>query len=328
MLGGMSEWRQRLHDSILQESLILTHPSRTGVRQLERRPEAVFVGIGLCSRSALSVGTPLDVLGLLLPAALIRRAVGADKLVVLIADTHAMSNGFASGVVADVAARTRRTLTAVGRGLGIDGLELVMASEMTRSPGYADILADVEARSQPGRCTYVKRQVADVGYMQWRYGSIIKVGWALGRQPGGVAFADEREFDREAQAQLGAGLGFVYCRPGRTFDMRCPKAPPYVATRLQARICLEQQYEPAYSIESARMAGRPEVVNGCINHLKSVASAYSKHWTRLHGRIEHRLNALWWQVRSAAEHARIESVALARPPRRGDAHAGAVALSA
>src|SRR5690606_33657637 len=85
--------------------------------------------IGISSPRALTRGVPFDVLGMLLPAERLRCAAGAEHVVALIADRHALSNGFSASKVARRAREIESTLRAIGRALRMP-LKLVRASEL------------------------------------------------------------------------------------------------------------------------------------------------------------------------------------------------------
>src|SRR5690606_33326906 len=87
-------WRQELRRVVLQEPLIWSRPSLEALRDpVPTRPRGILVGIGLCAREQLGRAVPIDLLGMLLPAEIVRRAVGEAPMLVLVADRHARENG-------------------------------------------------------------------------------------------------------------------------------------------------------------------------------------------------------------------------------------------
>src|SRR3989338_8618382 len=74
---------------ITQEPLIDTKPSQDGISALSEII-AVYFGVGLCNGAPLlSTDVPVDVLSMILAS----EQIGAPKHI-LVADTHAITNGF------------------------------------------------------------------------------------------------------------------------------------------------------------------------------------------------------------------------------------------
>jgi hypothetical protein len=311
-------WIARVAKTVRQEPLLDTRISLASLRRTNpaRRPQAIFVGFGLCSRGELTEAVPLDLLGMLLPAEAIRRAAGAGELVALIADRHAMDNGFAPAQVEERANRLDAVLSRIQLRCGFESLTVLRASEFCDEPEYRSALASVRRRSGPGTHDYVLRQLADALYLERHHGALIKVGWAL-RGTDAFRRRDEIAFDRALRAVEGDRVGFLYCKPGRALSDDAPRVPPYIATQPETRLCLDRLEDPATKLAAAASHLSPHTVEGCRRHLRAVLYSYGRLVEPLpRGCLEDRLAALLCRLGPAVP----EAAALA-----GAALAGALA---
>ncbi|WP_428262951.1 hypothetical protein [Haliangium sp.] len=287
------EWLGRVAEVVRQEALIDTRTSLRALAGLTRAeaPKAVLVGIGLCSQTRLGQALPIDVLGMLLPAERLRHAAGASTLVVLVADVHALANGFDPFAVERRAQHTVTTLLRLRQACGFERMTVIRASSFHRSGAYRDLLGQVAQRLPERQHPYAERQIADVAYLDRRYGGILKVGWVRDSQPraGG---RDERMFDAWTRACFGHEVGFVYCKPGRALADRGRKAAPYITVEPEVRICLRPDEDPVAKLALARGAASDETVRGVRRHLGRLAYAYQKYVAALEGPLEHRVRLM------------------------------------
>lgn len=287
-------WRRRLEQSVLQHPLLQSRPSLEGVRALGGRPpRALMIGVGLCNESRLSAGLPVDVLGLVLPAESLRRAIGAQSIVVLVADVHARLNRLPAADVERRAKEAVLVLERVRRGLDMPHLEVLRARELDGEADYRALLAEVERRAPRAEHGYVTRQVADVEHLHRTLGGILKVGWSLTGSSGAPRGHDERFFDARHRALFGPRVGFVYCKPGRTLDDERKKAPPYVTLDARRRVCLRPDEDVRKKLAAATRSSSKATVNGVRNHLRAVtraACALSEETVR--GPVDARVQAL------------------------------------
>ncbi len=292
--------RRRLYHAARQQTLIRTHPSVVGGSCLDE-PRLVFVGIGLCGRHGLSVGPPLDVLGLLLTAHRAARLVHAP-LLILVADAHAEDAGARSLRVQARTAEWRGVLDRFAR--LSPGVRVVVqrAHALHAEAGHAAARADAAALCPPDASDYCRLQVADLLHLQRTRGPLLKVGWSLADHVAWGRF-DEMAFDWPLRRRAHPGLGFWYTRPGRTFDPRRPRAIPYVAASETARVLLRDHVDPAAQLAAHRHAP-PLVLAGVRRHLKAIARLWSEEIAPLQGPLEARLPALYDQFFArAAGHA-------------------------
>lgn len=287
-------WRERLRKEIYESPLIETTPSAAALRRATapRRPKTVMLGIGLCKRDRLSEGLPLDVLGVLLPAEQVRRALRATSLVVIVADAHAVDAGADARVVALRAADVARKLRRVARVCGLSALKVTRASALQSYRGYRRALAEVDERCERRDNVYVRRQLADVAFMNRALGGVVKVGWTIARSLSQRHHGDEVFFDSRFRELISDEVPFVYCKPGRTLRDARPKAPPYVAVDATARVMLASDENPAQKLRIATGKASAQTVRGVRNHLKAITRLYSEMVQPLSGKLEDRVEVM------------------------------------
>lgn len=292
----------RLNHLARQEPLLVTGPSLGG---LENRrallgtspqgfaPNAVFVGLGLASRTGLSRGLPLDALGMLLTAERVRRDIAARRLVVLIADLHARCNGFSEFEVSARADEYVELLHRIRARLGFGEMQVVRAKELADDPLYRQVLAEVKSRAPDDEHAYFKHEVADIGYFHRSEGGVVKVGWALDQQNDGLANRDERVFDRKHDAWLGRGVPFLYCKAGRRFDDCKPKASPYLFDQDDRRLLLRSDVCPSEAVLHLQQGVSPSTKRAARKQLVALTRSYGALVAPLHGPLESRLDQLY-----------------------------------
>ena len=268
------DWRDRFRRVVQQESLILTAPSLPAVRELVEPPQLVYLGVGLCTRHHLSEGLPVDVLGLILPAEAIRRALGAAQLLVLVADAHASTNHLPPDQIERRARRTVQALARVARRFALSRMVVVRASTFDSLDEFSGLLRAIETASDGRHHSYVLRQVADVAYLSRRCGPLVKVGWMLGRALMRRGATDELMFDRLVAPLSDASAAYVYCRPGRALDDERGRAPPYIVRDVTRRVLLDHREDVARKLEAA--AASPLAVRAVKNHLRRITATYAR----------------------------------------------------
>lgn len=267
--------REAIARFVTQQPLIDTASSLEGIAGLSEA-SGVFFGVGLCNgNNVLSDGLPVDVLAMLLTA----EHIDAPKYI-LIADTHAVSNGLDQKAVDETARRTQATLQRTIDNLGLQGWEIIRASEIDRTPAYQAILTKIPEENE-----YIRRQLADMAWFVQERGVNIKVGWVLE----GSKNADERMFDQEFRRQVGLPLSSIYTEQGRTFNETRCRVPPYHCADREDRILLEEGEDVAMKIAAARLRGEistqaQQRVDACENFLKRVVRLYSETVERTEGK--------------------------------------------
>ena len=298
-----TSWVDRVACRTMQHPLIDTRLSAEGLRPADpsRPPKAVYLGLGLCAQDGLSKAIPLDLLGLLLPAEAVRAAAGAEELIVLVADRHALENGFSPTEVEARAAALERTLERLRERCNLRALTIVRASRMHAERAYRDALAMVRRRAGGRQHEYALRQLADAVYLDERCGGLLKVGWALrGADPS--RRRDEVAFDLALREVVGDRVPFVYCRPGRALFDESPRVPPYVALRPEARLCIDRPEDALKKLAAAYDRASPDTVQGFRRHLRALLYTYCQAVAPLpRGTIEERAAALAERIGPATD---------------------------
>ena len=299
------DWKAETIKCATQHPLIRTHATLAGMATLQHRPNAVMLGIGLASEQRLSCGLPFDVLGMLLPAEQVRRAAGAERVVVVIADRHAVSNGFDEPHVQQRARAIARGLEHVRSALGLP-LQIVHAEAMHRDPRYLRIHDGVRARAGESD-PYVTLEVADTEYLRREHGSIVKLGWSLGGQAR-AGLRDERYFDERFSAWVGHDVGFAYCDAGRTLDPQRLRAAPYLAIDPARRLLLAPDEPVEEKLGEFQRCAPHHVQRAVTSHLRRITWAYSRTIEPLRGPLVERVSAVLSHIFSR----RAVSISLAR----------------
>lgn len=244
-----------------QERLIAKEATRKGLGSATV-PAPLYFGVGLCNGDhQLSHGMPIDILSMLLMA----ERLGSRKEI-LVADTHAKSNGFTEEEIERTAARTEAGLKRIITNLDLENWGVIRASRFDTTPRYTTLLESIDHENE-----YTGRELADMAYFAGE-GTTLKLGWALN----GARNSSELSFDQEFTARFGTQLGFVYVVPGQTFDKKRPRAAPYFCPDPRARILLEPGEDVAAKLEAAQALFPRDQVNGCTNYLKGVARLYDR----------------------------------------------------
>jgi len=225
--------------------------------------DALYFGIGLCNGiPMLSTGLPVDVLSMILTS----EQIDAEKHI-LIADTHAITNGFDAYSVVRLAGQYQETLQRAIENMSFSRWQVVRASEIDQSQAYMDILRTIEASHD-----YIKRELADMHWFNHEHGVNLKVGWALN----GSKNSDETAFDAEFQRQFGELLSFIYVVPGRTFDPKRLRSAPYFCTNPEERILLNAGENVANKIASAQERFGEQATRPYEKFLSLIIRTYNK----------------------------------------------------
>lgn len=285
--------RARLSRVVEQEPLFETRPSRHGVEDAPPlvQDSTVFAGVGLVSGPAVTRAVPLDVMGLLLSAEHVRRTLAASRLLVLVADAHAQTNGAPQALLERRTERYLEVLHAVIARCHFTHMHVVRASEWDDDATYRNTLRAVQGRMPADTHPYVLREVADIAHVERTYGSVVKVGWALQRSRAG-AHRDERLFDDAFTRWIGGRACFVYAKPGRALDDRRQKVSPYVVADTSRRICIHPEEDVVAKLERARQDVSRSTYRGVCNHLNAVTRSYGALVRPLEGSVPERAQTM------------------------------------
>ncbi|MBJ7469819.1 MAG: hypothetical protein JHD16_00885 [Solirubrobacteraceae bacterium] len=212
----------------------------------EESIDAVYVGMGVATRRRLVTGDlPLDALGMMLVAERARIAVGAKRVIHLIADTHALVNDFAtSSAVERAAASLAAHVKCAAQVLGLGPYQVLRASQIDACGADRRLHGRLYREAQ--RVTndpYAARQAADVEWARRVFGAGVKIGWTMESdldRP--VLGYDERYFDAVHRDVFGDGLTYIYTAAGRRRDER-PRTSPYANEPGERRITVTSSPE-------------------------------------------------------------------------------------
>lgn len=281
MVVGISD-KSDLEKMIVQEPLIETAPSLNGVKDLIL-PTSTYFGVGLCNgceHPQLSVGLPIDVLSMILLSELFWQ-----RKYILIADTHAKTNGFSDEDVAETALRQRNILTKLIDNLGLNNWEIMLASDIDASPSYTAIFNSFDEHN-----LYFKREITDMMWFFREKNVHLKVGWALN----GSRNTDEVSFDRKFRDIFGLrdvsgfrdvsgvsvsfidSVSFIYTISGRTFNPKKVRASPYFCESPETRILLDCHEDVQAKIDYAMHTFGEDAVNCYKTLLKGIVRLYDK----------------------------------------------------
>lgn len=199
---------------------------------------ALYFGTGLCTTRMMSVGIPFDFIGLVITAEIIRRICGFDRIIHLIADSHAKSNHFVSDAEVDTKARLFRELALrVANRLGLRGTyEVLLASEIDSSPEYIAILESIPAG---GSHEYTRREWADMEYLARHRSVSLKLSWKMPLKKEKSHRLDETFFDEGFSAHFPRPYSFIYVRAALTFDPARLNVCPYTTVPEEKRLLLQ-----------------------------------------------------------------------------------------
>lgn len=291
--GPARDWRARLRALVRQAPMFETRPSLAALRGLERSaaPNAVFMGLGLCSRQRISRALPLDAFGMMMGAELVRRAAGARQLFLLVADAHAIESGFGAGAIAAEARARIDALRRIRRRLGWDHVRIVLGSRLEASLRYRRLHRELRAVAGNAAHPYVVREVADIAFFNRSFGGIVKVGWAARSQNRAQPF-DERGFDECHLRWVGDPVPFAYCRAGRVLDDARPRAAPYLEHEPSRRICIAPDEDVSRKLAAARPLASEYTVRGVRNQLRVICRTYGTLVERVEGPLEERTQSI------------------------------------
>lgn len=206
---------------VLSQGLSILTYNGNNIAPLQDHQLNIFMGIGLWSvRDGLSKGLPVDVMQMLLSAALMRSQImGANqgrssKVIILIADSMAIREGAEQEKVSLLVRIYKKSLETLLDLLSIkESSEIILSSELESSNPYKEVLKSVKnsqivrqlKEEDETHYAYIRTQVAITRYMSIHGQAGIKVGWIFAessKQLQGRATAqslkpwDELKFDR------------------------------------------------------------------------------------------------------------------------------------
>jgi len=181
----------------------------------------IYYGTGLASKNELTVGVPFDFLMMPLMAEKIRRRLGKKNIYHIIADTHAVGNGFSEEKVRILARDQKRQIEDIIEKIGISNYYTFLASEIGTDRLHNELVKKTLGSSIGN--SYASIEAADIEYFRITRNVGIKIGWALNS----LGKFDETFFDKQYKDVFGNLILPIYTRSGKRLDNKKPNAVPY-----------------------------------------------------------------------------------------------------
>lgn len=213
-----------------------------GLSSDDMSSKALYFGTGLCTTKEMSEGIPVDFLGLVASAEVIRRTCGFGKIIQLIADSHAKTNQFVGDEEVDRLAREFREISLrVARNLGLsENYEVLLASEIDSSQEYKEIFSEIPAE---GFHEYTRKQWTDMEYLARKYNTSLKLSWKMPLRKGQLHRSDETFFDEGFKKRFQRQYSFIYNRAALTFDPSRLNVCPYTSAQGEKRLLLKSDQD-------------------------------------------------------------------------------------
>lgn len=258
------------HKEILAQSLSQLTYNGDLIQIPQREKLNLYMGIGLWSvTDRLSIGLPIDVLQMLLSAAVLRSKIleanlqGLSKVIILIADSMAVSEGAEKKEVSQIVSIYRRCLEPLLDALKIkEDSQVILSSDLEGVSEYQEILLSLEQtpvlqtlKEDQEHYRYIHTQTAITRYMHLHQNVGVKVGWICNDSSQQLHHSiehellkkwDELKFDRICKAVCSdSRIQYLYAKAG----LKQPKTPtgqvniiegcPYTAYDIHNRYLLK-----------------------------------------------------------------------------------------
>ena len=157
------------------------------------RENNIFLGIGLTTSIEVSVGVPFDILGMLLVTEKIRRKLNFNKVIIQIADEHALTNTHVEEKPLNIAAKSLRILlNKICKNLNLNDFIIFLSSEIDKHI-IKDELKEKMDIPELINNQYFFCELADMEFFRRVHNVTTKISWIIpGVESNGH---DERFFD-------------------------------------------------------------------------------------------------------------------------------------
>ncbi|PJD94897.1 MAG: hypothetical protein CK425_10055 [Parachlamydia sp.] len=227
------------HEDILKQSLSQLTYNGEHIQIPQREKLNLYMGIGLWSvTNRLSIGLPIDVLQMLLSAAVLRSKMleanpqGISKVIILIADSMAVDEGAEKKEVSRIVSIYRRCLEPLLDALKLtENSQVILSSDLARLAEYQEILLSLEQtpvlqtlKEDQEHYRYIHTQTAITRYMHLHQNVGVKVGWICNDSSQQLDHSiehellknwDELKFDRIGKAVCSdSRIQYLYAKAG------------------------------------------------------------------------------------------------------------------
>ncbi|MBJ7450284.1 MAG: hypothetical protein JHC93_08010 [Parachlamydiales bacterium] len=211
--------------------------------------KSIYFGTGLCTTKEISCGLPFDFISMLTTAEKIKQALNLDKVIHLIADSHAKTNAFIDEKAVDnLITEQKQILDRACKNLGIsEHYKIILASDIDKNKEYTEIFESlISNNSIPVNdvTQYELKEWTDIEYLRRYHNVGIKLSWVIENKKKKQGF-DESRFDRDYSKYIGNHMSFTYIPAGKTFSPARANACPYTSINDEKRILIKKDENAA-----------------------------------------------------------------------------------
>lgn len=267
--------KEEIKTFLQNEPLIEAELSSDAIEALthtDPKGTSLFFGIGLCTAKEPAVAIPFDILSFFLVAERLRQFLQMARVIVLLADTHALTNSFMSpDVVHLLTKKSLRALSSVIRNLHLKTFKLLVHSDIAVRESFTKTLEAFPTMDNQ----YLRHEIADITWLVNHRMVALKLGWTIDSSPipGGH---DERFFDTELQRTTSMPIGFLYLKAGRTFDKHRQKVSPYISVAGEPRIIIDPNEDVRGKFSAARSSWGNDHFGGTRKHIADIVRLFEK----------------------------------------------------
>lgn len=263
----------QLINFLKNEPLIISESSIASINSniFKTKRASIFFGVGIMTEKQISENIPFDILAMFFESEVLRQNLNFKKVVVLIADTHAISNNKFLGIeIEKITIKTKNILEKIIKNFNLNNFELILASKIHETQELKGILNKLPNFDNK----YLKNEIADLIWFSEKENTFIKIGWALTKHQNDVGH-DERFFDAEISKFL-PNMSFIHLESGKTFNPERLRVSPYLSLKGEKRILLLENENVKQKIDNAKKNLTPDFFRGSTNHLAHIVRIFEK----------------------------------------------------
>lgn len=264
---------KELHNQLDNNPLLLTRFTNHELEKLAQNcaGKNIFFGAGIMTKDQLSQAVPFDILAFFFTAEQLRRAFSSQKVVIFVADQHAITNNlFPKKQINQTTVKTIELFKKIIVNFSLNNFEIVRTIELNKVQSIRDIFAKLPSIENQ----YLKHEMADTIWLQKFHHVGIKLGWSMSKSLQ-VDGHDERFFDQTIK-KFCPSINFIHLKPGRTFDKLRPRVSPYISVVGETRILLKKGENIAVKLELTQKNCSPEVFKATQRHLSYIARLHEQ----------------------------------------------------
>jgi hypothetical protein len=257
-------------EQVLNNNPLVVNHSIT-ISKKARKKQSLFFGVGIMTADKLSMAVPFDILGLFFTAEQIRKELKLNKVIVLIADTHAISNKlFSKKQINNQTKKILLIINKIIKNFNLSHFEILLGSNLKQDLRFQKIFDNLP--NFPNQ--YLKHEVADAIWLSKFQKAKIKLGWTMENNKN-IKGHDERFFDQKIQ-QFCPNISLVHLKAGHTFDKLRSRVSPYISIAEENRILLKKCEDINQKIFKAKKIWSDPNLGGALNHLAKINRLFEK----------------------------------------------------